>query len=71
MLQKLHSLRQGNEDARFSWKDKGVLYISDLQVGDTGQYICLNDNEYEAVHMLEVVHREPTRQVSSYKNPSK
>ena len=40
--------------------------IPDTSVEDSGQYLCLRDNEYEAVHMVEVVDDEPTKQVSQY-----
>ena len=40
------------------------MVISDLTVDDTGQYVCLMDNEYEAVHIVEVALKEPTRRVS-------
>ena len=57
---------QGEGDkGRFWWVGGGKMIISDLRVDDTGQYICLKNGQYEAVHMLEVVLKEPTEQVKN------
>ncbi len=40
-------------------KDKSLV-ITDLDKKDSGTYICLRDNEYEAVHILQVVDDEPS-----------
>ncbi len=58
----LFQLQEKAED-RFIWGGNRSLVIVNPNVEDSGQYLCLRDNEYEAVHMVEVIDDEPTKQV--------